>query len=143
MAKVLVVDDDVKVLDLIARFLGEAGHRVTLSNSGQQALKELGRDRFDLVISDDDLIDLPGLNLLKQVKALDESIPVLLLSTSEEASNRKEALRLGALDYLMKPFELNRLLDILQKTSSCPIGEKKEVLPSSVPSLFIQGGDRY
>jgi DNA-binding response OmpR family regulator len=114
--KILLVDDDTKVLELISRFLREAGHQVFASDSGTQALKRLKKECFDLIISDVDLRDLPGMDLLKQIKEMiNERIPVILVSASEDESRQDQAIRLGASGYLCKPFDLDCLLAIVSQ----------------------------
>jgi DNA-binding NtrC family response regulator len=130
--KILLVDDDTKVLDLISRFLGEAGHQVVTSDSGNQALKRLKKGRFDLVISDVDLRDLRGTDLLKRIKRVDPSIPVILVSASDDVQKKDQALSLGAFYYLFKPFELDFLLGIVQ--SACLVDIHKEGEISSTPA---------
>jgi len=124
MAKIFLIDDNTKVLNLVSRFLREAGHQVVTSDSGTQALKRLKEDCFDLVISDVDLRDLPGMDLLKRITGIDPSIPVILVSASDDVQKRDQAFSLGAFDYLLKPFDLDYLLCIVQK--ACLDGILKE-----------------
>jgi DNA-binding response OmpR family regulator len=115
MAKLLLIDDDMKVLNLISGFLGEAGFQVVTADSGGQALQKLEEDGIELVISDMDLRDLPGIELLRQIKRIKEWLPVILVSASEDESRRDRAIGLGASGYLCKPFELDCLLSMVRK----------------------------
>jgi len=126
MAKVLLIDDDTKVLDFISRFLREAGHQVETFDEGNQALERLKEDCFDLIISDVDLRDLPGMDLLKRIKEIDPPIPVILVSASDDVQKKDQAFSLGAFDYLLKPFELDFLMELVQK--ACPNDTLKEKL---------------
>jgi DNA-binding response OmpR family regulator len=115
MEKLLLVDDDAKVRNLISVFLGEAGFEVVTAESGDQALQKPRENGIELVISDIDLKDLPGIELLGLIREINEWIPVILISASEDETRRDRAIRLGASGYLSKPFELDCLLAMVKK----------------------------
>lgn len=116
MPKVLLIDDDARVLSLLCRFLFEAGFEVVTADSGDQGLQRLKEDGIDLVISDMDLRDLPGIELLRHIKGINEWLSVIMVSASEDVSRRDQAISLGASGYLFKPFDLDCLLAMIKRT---------------------------
>lgn len=105
----LVVDDDVRILDLLNRYLQEQGFRVTAASNGAEARRKLEGLEFDLIIAD---IMMPGESGLSLTRALKEirDIPVILLTALTEAEARISGLEAGADDYVGKPFEPRELV---------------------------------
>ena len=105
---ILVVDDDDRIRDLLARFLRERALRITTAADGERALKLLDQMRFDLVILD---VMMPGVDGFEVTRRLREAgdTPVLLLTARGEPEDRIKGLSLGADDYLAKPFEPEEL----------------------------------
>ena len=118
---VLVIDDDDRLRDLLRRYLGENGYRVTTANSAAEARAHLAGMAFDIMVVD---VMMPGESGTSLTRALRETndIPVLLLTAMAEPEDRIEGLESGADDYLTKPFEprelLLRLAGILRRTQS-------------------------
>ena len=108
-AHILVVDDDKRLRDLIARYLGEQGFRVTVATDAAEARAKLKSIAFDLLVLD---IMLPGESGLDLTRALrdDSSVPILLLTAMGEVQDRINGLETGADDYLGKPFEPKELV---------------------------------
>lgn len=105
----LVVDDDIRILELLNRYLQEQGFRITAAQNGAEARRKLEGLEFDLIIAD---IMMPGESGLSLTKALKEirDIPVILLTALTEAESRISGLEAGADDYLGKPFEPRELV---------------------------------
>jgi len=108
-AHILVVDDDKRLRDLIGRYLGEQGFRVTVAINAEDARAKLKSIAFDLLVLD---IMMPGENGLDLTRALrlDSSVPILLLTAMGEVQDRINGLETGADDYLGKPFEPKELI---------------------------------
>ncbi|MFQ5778218.1 MAG: diguanylate cyclase [Terriglobia bacterium] len=104
-ATILVIDDDLLLVQLLEKALSKAGHRVHAVNDPERGLALLDEHTFDLVITDIKMPKLSGIQVLERVKALDETIEVILFSGAEEErfENAIAALRLGASDFLPKP----------------------------------------
>ncbi|NIV37099.1 MAG: diguanylate cyclase [Anaerolineae bacterium] len=104
-ANILVIDDDQLLLQLLDKAFRKAGHEVTGVADPEQGLRLLDEQSFDLVITDIHMPRLSGIKVLEMVKALDETIEVVLLTAAEEErfENAIAALRLGASDFLVKP----------------------------------------
>lgn len=112
-SKILVVDDDDLVLQLLNKALRQAGYQVFSTPDPLQALRWLDETSFDAAILDIKLPRISGLKLLERIKALDETIQVVILTGAEEErfENALAALRLGAHDFLLKP--MRNIQDLL------------------------------
>ncbi|MCF6329864.1 MAG: response regulator transcription factor, partial [Henriciella sp.] len=106
---VLIVDDDDRIRDLTRQFLAREGHRVTTAQDAASARKLFQPFSFDLAILDIMMPGESGLSLLSALREEGNITPVLLLTARGQASDRIEGLRLGADDYLPKPFEPEEL----------------------------------
>ena len=106
---VLVIDDDKRLRDLIARYLTEQGYRVTPAVNAEDARAKLAGITFDLLVVD---IMMPGESGLELTKSLRENslVPILLLTAMGESGDRIAGLETGADDYLVKPFEPRELV---------------------------------
>jgi two-component system, NtrC family, response regulator AtoC len=104
--RILVVDDEPSIRKYLGTLLEVEGYEVETVVSGQEAIEKIsGGDRPDFIILDVLMPDLNGLETLKQLMLIDRSLNVVMLSCSNEVGNVVEAIRLGAQDYLTKPFE--------------------------------------
>ena len=105
---VLVVDDDLTVRDVVRRYLELAGHRVALSDNGEDALAWIAEHEPDLVVLD---LMLPGIDGLEVCRRLRQTsaVPVVMLTALGEEENRIAGLQLGADDYVTKPFSPREL----------------------------------
>ena len=109
MSRILVVDDEESMRQLLEIALGKDGHRITVAESGKKAIELVDQSAFDLVISDIKMSDMSGVEVLRYVKQTDPSIPVIMITAFASAETAVEALRLGAYDYLTKPFKIDEL----------------------------------
>ncbi|MEL6856768.1 MAG: response regulator transcription factor [Pseudomonadota bacterium] len=105
----LIVDDDDRIRDLLKQYLTREGHAVTTAADAATARKLFQQFSFDLAILDIMMPGEDGLSLLQALRADRDTTPVLLLTARGQASDRIEGLRLGADDYLPKPFEPEEL----------------------------------
>ena len=108
--KILVVDDDLELLRLIAFALRQAGYMVLEAQDGPQALAVFERERPDLVVLDVNLPRLNGFEVLKKIRAVSEGLPVMMLTVRTGEEDQVRGLDLGADDYLGKPFSPRTLL---------------------------------
>src|SRR5579872_5296810 len=107
--RILIVEDDSRLADMLQKYLGQAGFGVTLAPLGATALEELSDKSFDAVVLDLMLPDMDGLEVCRQLRARDDT-PVLMLTARGDAVDRIVGLELGADDYLPKPFEPRELV---------------------------------
>lgn len=103
--RILIVDDDEMVLKVIARFLGEHGYRVETTTSGRRAIEKVGSSTYDLVLLDLKLPDMDGLGVLKEIKRVANGTSVLMMTGHGRIETAVQAMKLGADDYLQKPFK--------------------------------------
>jgi two-component system, OmpR family, phosphate regulon response regulator OmpR len=108
--KILVVDDDERVRDLLRRYLGQEGMEVLVAEDGKAMYRLMGKDRFDVIILDLMLPGEDGLSLLRRMRAANDSTPVIMLTAKGEDIDRILGLEMGADDYLPKPFNPRELL---------------------------------
>ncbi len=109
MSHILVVDDEESMRQFLEIALSKAGHRITVAESGRRAIDLVEKQAFDLVISDIKMPDMSGVEVLRHVTDTDPRIPVVMITAYASAETAVEALRLGAYDYLTKPFNLEEL----------------------------------
>ena len=125
-AHLLVVDDDNRIRDLLTRYLGSHGFRVTAAADAADARRQIAGMAFDLLIID---VMMPGESGLELTQSLRQSldVPILMLTARSETQERIEGLESGADDYLPKPFEPRELLlrinNILKRGSLPPVPE--------------------
>lgn len=114
--KVLVADDSGVMRKIINRALLAVGVTdVTEAADGQEALQKFQQDKFDIVLTDWNMPNKTGLELLKDIRALGSAVPVIMITTEAEKSRVLEAIQAGATDYLAKPFEQETLREKLEK----------------------------
>ena len=108
--KILLVDDDIEICRYLKSELSD-WYRFVICNNGKEALNQLFSDDFDLVISDVVMPEMDGITLLKNIKgnANISHVPVIMLTSKSEISDRLEGIKLGADAYLEKPFSLEEL----------------------------------
>jgi len=107
--KVLLVDKDGRDQAKISKFLLESGFRVSTAGDGLSAFEEIVGDHHDLVIAELDLPQLNGLDLLKRIKGVKSSLPVILISANARVGDAVTAMKLGAYDFLSKPLTYKML----------------------------------
>ena len=108
-AKLLVVDDERSMRELLSIVLRREGYDVTLAENGRAAIDQLERARFDLLISDIKMPDMTGVDVLRAAKRIDPDILGIMITAFASADTAIEAMRLGAHDYLSKPFDVDEL----------------------------------
>jgi two-component system, OmpR family, response regulator len=108
--KLLVIEDDPKLARLLTRVLQEEGYVVDGCSKGEPGLRQATSGLYDLIVLDWMLPDLDGLSLCRRLRELGTSLPILMLTSRSELSERVMALDAGADDYVMKPFEIEELV---------------------------------
>jgi DNA-binding response OmpR family regulator len=116
--KILIVEDDQKVLNFLTRLLSTKGYSIMKADRGSQAIHLASIARPDLVILDLSLPDCSGIEVLGQLKAMDEAIQVIILTGYGSQKAVRDAMELGAFDFLTKPFEVGELCAVIQKAIS-------------------------
>jgi len=113
--KVLVVEDDEKMLGLLQKVLPRHGLSVTTSTRGWEALEKVGQDIYDLVISDIRMPGMTGLELLKHVRNLSPDTYVILMTAFGSVDSAVASMKQGAYDYITKPFKMDEFIILVRK----------------------------
>jgi DNA-binding NtrC family response regulator len=114
-AKILIVDDELIIRESLTGWLERDGHEVTKTASGEEALDVLKETRFDILLVDIKMEGISGLDLLKQVKESLPEVAVVMITAYGSISTAIEAMKNGAYDYLLKPFEPAELGVLIEK----------------------------
>src|SRR6476646_320959 len=115
---VLLVDDEVKIRQALAQALSDDGHDVIDTGSPRDALRLLNERPFDLLVVDNLMPELSGLELIRQVvssTAASERPQILMMTAHATIESAIEAMKLGAFDYLQKPFEIDEFLVVAER----------------------------
>ncbi len=107
--RILLIEDDARLAEMVAAYLGEAGFRVSIAADGRLGLDRLAREPFDALVLDLMLPDMDGLEVCRQLRTT-SSLPLLMLTARGDAIDRIVGLEIGADDYPPKPFEPRELL---------------------------------
>ncbi len=116
MARILVVDDQEMMRDSLAATLAREGHEIVAANDGATALTRLSAGRFDLLVTDLKMPRMTGLELLQEAKKLRPEMPVVLMTAFATVSTAVEAMKLGAYDYIQKPFDGEEIKLLVDRT---------------------------
>jgi len=125
--RILLVEDDIRLAEMISEYLGEAGFHVATAGNGAAALAHLAEAECAAVVLDLTLPDMDGLDICRQLRAKSDT-PVLMLTARGDAMDRIVGLEIGADDYLPKPFQprelLARLRAILRRRTGVAAAER-------------------
>src|SRR5947209_7047303 len=117
MAKILIVDDQEMMRDSLAATLAREGHEVVAAGDGTAAVQRLQTPaRFDLLISDLKMPKMTGIELLQEAKKLRPDLPVVLMTAFATVATAVEAMKLGAYDYIQKPFDGDEIRLLVERT---------------------------
>ena len=115
MDQILIIDDEKSLLDLLTAVFKKEGYAVRTALSVAKGLETLEREPIDLIISDIKMPQMSGLDLLKRVKEMQPELPIVLITAFGSISQAVEALKAGALDYVVKPFDVEELKIIVAR----------------------------
>ncbi len=113
--RILVVDDELSMREVLEMLLQRNGYQVTCAEDGRTAIKLLKKKRFDLLLVDIRLGDIDGIEVLKEAKSRDADVVVIMISAHATAETAVDAMNSGAYDYVPKPFNNNELLSTIGK----------------------------
>ena len=112
--KVLITDDDGDLRELLTEAVSNWGYAVSVAKDGDEALRRLRMDRYDIVITDLMMSGMDGLTLLGKIKELDREILVIIITGYATIETAVKAIELGAYDYIAKPFRLDELMIVIK-----------------------------
>ena len=126
--KVLLVDDEPEILEILKEFLVLKKHTVTTASNGKQALDLVLADNdFDIAFSDIKMPEMDGLTFFEKVRGKNFNLPVVLISGQGDLESSIDALKLGALDFILKPICLKTLEEAIQKIDTALAAELEPV----------------
>lgn len=128
--RILIVDDEPIVVKSCERILSPEGYSVDTALNGREAIEKLGKDGFDLVITDIKMPDMDGIELLRWIRNSKPDTGVVIITGYPSQESIKEALRLRILDYLPKPFSPSLLIETTQKAIEFIKAGREAVIPS-------------
>jgi DNA-binding response OmpR family regulator len=135
---ILMVEDGQRVGEFVARFLQKEGYEVMCASSGEEGLRLFRDTPPDVVLLDLVLPGISGLEVLRQIKLVNPAVPVIMVTAHATVAIAVEAMRLGALDFLAKPIDLEALCAMLNKALSlatAPGAVPRPIAPTSVDAL--------
>ena len=132
MIRILVIEDEKRVADLLKIGLEENGYQVVVAYDGEMGLRLFQVETFDLVISDIILPKLNGFELCQEIRKTNEQIPLLMLTALGTANDKLEGFDVGADDYMVKPFDFRELIArvkvLLKRRTVARVDEVKELV---------------
>jgi len=132
--RILVVDDDARLRDLLNRYLNEQGYAVRVVSDAAEMNRYLARERYDLMILDLMLPGEDGLSVCRRLRGSGESLPIIMLTAKGDEVDRIVGLEVGADDYLPKPFNPRELLARIQAV----LRRRPPVAPPGAPATEPQ-----
>ena len=141
MERILIVDDDLSLCHFLAKALSQKGYQVILCHSGREALEVVYKQEPDLILLDNKLPDRNGLEILKEIKRDQPKVSVIIMTAFGTTETAIEAMKVGAFDYILKPFELDEISELVAKGLEAHRLMKKAV---AIPALseYKEGSDQ-
>ena len=146
-SRILVIDDEEIIHDSLKRILGRQGHQVDAAFAAPEALELIASQTYDLVITDLMMPEINGIQLMEQMRAKGHDVPVLMITGYPTIRTALQALRLGAVDYLSKPFTRQELLGPVNRTlrrgTAAASAEKAPTAAEGAAEPALSPGDRF
>jgi len=113
MARILVVDDEQEVCNMLKKFLTKRGYEIYTAFDGEEALSVVKEERPHIVLLDIRMPKMDGIECLKHIREIDKEVGIVMITAVKEEEIGKQAMKLGAYDYITKPLSLKYLEDCL------------------------------
>lgn len=113
--RILIVDDEQDITSVLSDVLSDKGYSTTMAHNGRQALETFNADPFDLVITDLKMPEMDGLELLSKLRQQNPEAVVIMMTGYATVETAVEALKTGAYDYILKPFKVSELLQVVDR----------------------------
>jgi DNA-binding NtrC family response regulator len=126
--KILVIDDEPLILFSIKEAFEMEGYRVSTASDADEGLSIMARDEFDIVITDLRMPGMDGIELLKKIKNMPYSAEVILITAYGTIESAVEAMKIGAYDYITKPFEMDELLILVKRIQEYRRLQKENII---------------
>jgi DNA-binding NtrC family response regulator len=142
MAKILLVDDEAPFVEALAKRLDKRGMTVTTAFSGPEALTKLEADAgIDVVVLDVKMPGMDGIDTLKAIKAARPLVEVVMLTGHATVESAIEGMKLGALDYLMKPCEMEVLMAKVLEAKNKKSKQEEKIAEARAMNIALRRGD--
>jgi two-component system chemotaxis response regulator CheY len=117
MKRILAVDDSTSIRQMVNFTLGKAGYEVVEAVDGKDGLSKVSEGKFDLIITDLNMPNLDGIEMITAVRKLPgyKFIPILMLTTESQAEKKDAGRKAGATGWIVKPFNADQLVSVVQK----------------------------
>ena len=117
MKTILIVDDSESIRELVGFTLETAGYAVAKSCDGVEAIETLDKNEINMVITDLNMPNMDGIQLIREIRKRQEysAVPILMLTTESHATKKEEAKAAGATGWIVKPFGQEKLLEVVNK----------------------------
>jgi two-component system response regulator HydG len=115
MPSLLIVDDLISIHEMLEAVIAPTGYQTAFATDGEKALARYKAEKYDLVLADIDMKPMDGITLLKQLKAYDPTVVVIIMTAYASTESAIQALKFGAFDYLQKPFKVDELMKALKR----------------------------
>lgn len=125
MSKLLIVEDDVAFCTMLKTFLQKKGYEVSTSFSGNEAVLQIQENTFDIVLTDVRLPDRDGITLLEDIRAKNPKTQVVIMTGYAEINMAVSAIKQGAFDYVSKPFNPDKILQIIEKALKAHVNDSE------------------
>ena len=116
--KILIVDDEKDSCEILAEILSDEGYETFSARSGRSALVKVEKEKPDLVLLDIKMPQMDGIEGLERIKKIDKGIAVIMITAYGALNTARGAMRLGAYDYITKPFDVNLIKGIVKEALS-------------------------
>jgi len=124
-ARILVVDDEIEIRDVLSQFLGKLGYEVETAPDGTSALEKFRSYSPHFIFLDLMMPDISGIEVLKMIREIDKQARVIMISGMHDLGMAKEAMLLGALDYITKPIEFKFLQKFIERETKLMFGSQR------------------
>jgi len=125
--KALVIDDEQIVLDSVSKILKDENYEVDVSLSGREGLNQALQEEYDIILTDIRMPDIGGMKVLRDVKRAKPSLPVVIITGYASVKSAVQAMKLGAADYIEKPFTPDQLLKAVDSALNAAATQAPEV----------------
>jgi DNA-binding NtrC family response regulator len=115
--RILIAEDEENILNLLERLLKKNGYVTYVANNGKKALEIAKSKEIDIVITDIRMPEMDGITLIKEIKKMDPCIEVIVMTAFASVDTAIEAVRIGARDYIRKPFDIDEVINAIEKAS--------------------------
>lgn len=142
LAKVLLVDDEVPFVDAMVKRLAKRDFELLTAYSGQEALEALDKDHHvDVVILDVKMPGMDGIDTLKEIKSRYPIVEVIMLTAHATVESAIDGMKLGAFDYLMKPAEMDELVQKVKNAEKIKRHREEKIAEAQAMDVFYRRGD--